>query len=84
MQYVATPVIQKYNVSMDFQVESNIKYAMVATPVIQEYNVWLSMDTDTVETTKNKNSVLCNIILVLDEHNKMAIIYIVLNITSQV
>ena len=69
---------------MDFQVESNIKYAMVATPVIQEYNVWLSMDTDTVETTKNKNSVQCNIILVLDEHNKMAIKYIVLNITSQV
>ena len=84
MQYVATPVIQKYNVSMDFQVESNIKYAMVATPVIQEYNIWLSLDTDTVETTKNKNSVQCNIILVQDEHIKMGIKYIVLNITSQV
>ena len=43
------------------------------------------MDTDIVETTKNKDSVKCNIILVLDEHNKVAIIgnkYIVLN-TSQ-
>ena len=43
------------------------------------------MDTDTVVTTKNKDSVKCNIILVLDEHNKVAIIgnkYIVLN-TSQ-
>ena len=44
------------------------------------------MDTDTVETTMNKDSVKCNIILVLDEHNKVAITgskYIVLNITSQ-
>ena len=44
------------------------------------------MDTDIVETTKNKDSVKRNIVLVLDEHNKMAIIgskNIVLNITSQ-
>ena len=30
------------------------------------------MDTDTAETTKNKDSVKCNITLVLDEH-KVAI-----------
>ena len=32
------------------------------------------MDADIVETTKNKDSVKRNIVLVLDEHNKMAII----------
>ena len=45
------------------------------------------MDTDIVETTKNKDSVKCNIIVVLDEHNRVAITgskYIVLNhITSE-
>ena len=44
------------------------------------------MDTETVETTKNKDSVKCNIVLALDEHNKVAITgskYIVLNMTSQ-
>ena len=37
--------------------------------------LWIisKMDTDTVETTKNKDSVKCNIILVLDEHNRVAI-----------
>ena len=44
------------------------------------------MDTDIVETTKNKDSVKCNIIVVLDEH-RVAITgskYIVLNhITSE-
>ena len=44
------------------------------------------MDTDMVETRKNKDSVKCNIIVVLDEHNRVAITgskYIVLNITSE-
>ena len=44
------------------------------------------MDTDIVETTKNKDSVKCNINVVLDEHNRVAIAgskYIVLNITSE-
>ena len=44
------------------------------------------MDTDIVETRKNKDSVKCNIIVVLDEHNRVAITgskYIVLNITSE-
>ena len=40
-----------------------------------------------METTKNKDSVKCNIIVVLDEHNRVAITgskYIVLNhITSE-
>ena len=31
------------------------------------------MDTDIVETTKNKDSVKCNIIVVLDEHNRVVI-----------
>ena len=31
------------------------------------------MVTDTVETTKNKDPVKCNITLALDEHNRVAI-----------
>ena len=53
---------------------------MVATSVIQEYidmydYRWIitKMDTNIVETTKNKDSVKCNIIVVLDEHNRVAI-----------
>ena len=44
------------------------------------------MDTDTVETTKNKDSVKYNITLVLDQHDRVAITgskYIVLNIASR-
>ena len=44
------------------------------------------MDTDIAETTNNKDSVKCNVIVVLDEHYRVAITgskYIVLNITSE-
>ena len=67
---IATPEIRKYNVSMDSQVEFNTHNSGVQCMIIHVSSQrWTLIQQ---RPQKNKDSVKCNITLVLDEH-KVAI-----------
>ena len=66
---VATPVIQKYNVSMDYPWIIHGSSDIQCSSPQCIHGLSTKMDTNIVETTNNKDSVKCNITLVLDEHS---------------